>query len=455
MAADVEARLRHYLPPAEARRAEPAVETTTDQMYTEDRGLDTARSVNFEVEAHDEDLIDLQECYLTTKIRVVLANGDPIPPVDEADPSTIPNVFLPCNYGHALWEQVGIRLNGSPLPPGNDYTYTGVLIDYLGASWTVRNQVYAPLDGTAEPIHHSSYLPHAYEVSKGVYGDARIHQGGSPVIEVHQRIHSDFLTSSAQLLPSRMRLGITLYRHRDDFVLCRTPKQTEKYKLEMQEVSLTVKRVKPTPWASAALTKTLGGGGRLLYQRLHLIPFTCPAKSKMFTHYNCFNGVLPRRVFVVIVTQDSYEGNYDRDPTYLESRAVSRFRVCRNGHDVMPAPYTARWAYIQNAPGVVDMEKSEARGPFHGLNRVLEAAHQPRQLPAGVSYSAFRAGATIWAVSLAHADTAEPASGGLDIHIEFATETSEPLVVMVLGEYPQTLHFDAQRNIFTVPPRSG
>lgn len=447
----VEARLRHHFVGQETVPTGLTIESTTEQVYTQDRGLNTARTVAFEVEAHDDTLIDLQECFLTTKIRVVKANGDPIPPMDEADPSTLPNVFLPVNYGNALWGQVSIRLNGQPLPPGNDYTYTGVLIDYLGAAPVVREQVLKPVDGTRAPTHHSSYLPHAFHFRDNLYFNARLGVAGSPTIEVHQRIHSDFLMTASHLLPSGMRLSITLQRNKDDFLLCRRPGETEAYRVEMREVSLSVKRVRPNPTARALLDRSLASGGQLVYQRLHLIPFPCPRQSKIFTHYNCFNGVVPRRVFVAIVTQDSYEGSYDRDPTFLENANVSRLRVCRNGQEVMPVPYTSTWSFLEDTMGCVDTENSHARGPFNGLNRVLEGAHNPRQLPAGVSYRSYLMGATIWGVNLAHADSVKPVSGALDLHVEFATPVQESMMILVLGEYPITLRFDGQRNLYAGP----
>ena len=455
MAADAEARLRYHFTGAVTAPVDPCIESTTEQCYIQDKGLDTARSVNFEVDGHDQSLIDLQECYIKTVIRVVKANGDELPALDLSDPATAPMVFLPANYGNALWGQVSIRLNNTPLPPGNDYTYTGVLIDYLGAAPEVREQVYKELDGCAEPTIRSSYYPQSFYYAADTYVEGRRLVAGSEPIEVYQRIHSDFLMTSSHLLPSRMRLGITLHRTKDEFVLGRLPRHEEKYKIEMQQVSLVVKRVTPTPEARSKLSEALESGGTLVYQRLHLIPHPCPSNSLVFSHYNCFNGVVPRRVFIAIVTQESYDGSLDRDPTFFESAGVSRVRVCRNGQEVMLEPYTSTWRYKPGAEeaeqSTVVWEDSKALGPYAGLNRVLESFASPRQR-VGVSYKAFRNGATIWAVDLEHAEAAKLVHGSLDVHIDFAAQTPEPLIVLVMGEYPKTLYYNEDRNLVHGPP---
>lgn len=426
------ARLKYHFSESESQAD---VQSSLHQRYTLDKGVNSSRVAHFLIEGQDEAFVDLSQCYLKTVFEVRRGNGDAIPANS--------TVFLTPQYGSNLWNQVAVHLNNTQLAPGNDYPYTALFIDMLGATPDFREFITSPLSGWSDTAFGSSSLSSILERDPSSYELGRDLIAGSKKVTVFDRVHNDFLMSCSQLLPNRMHLAVTLTRGKDSFVLGRQIGDTEEYVINIVSVSLFVKRVSLNPTARGIVNSSLGTGGKLHYQRLQTIAYPCPKESKTWTWHNCFNGIAPRRVFVAFVSQMAYFGAWDRVSSYLETADVSSARFCLDGREIMPEPYTSDFQYDA---GVINTLKSDAKSPFAGLNRVVDAFSSPRSL-VGVSYECFLNGFTVFAVDLDHADSLGPLSGSLDIHVEFAHLTKEPLMVLVMGEFPKTIVFDSNRQI--------
>ena len=365
-------------------------------------------------------------------------------------------VFPKESYGTNLWSQVSITLNNTPLPPGNDYPYTAALIDILGTSPESRKGVLTPLAGFMLPRFGTSKIddisnPNPYMMNTMA---ARL----SKEITVYDRIHNDFMMSCTQLLPNKMQLGITLTKSKDSFVLgveeapmtdndgvAITERMApEDYRLEIREVSLFVRRVQLNPAAMREVAPGLAKGGKLLYQRLQTVAYPCPKDSRSWNWHNCFNNIIPGRVFMAIVSQEAYFGNYKRVSNYLESANVAVVRFCADGREIMAEPYRCDFHYNQD--GSVDQVNTDAKTAYAGLCRAIRSFGQDRQ-HVGIEYTNFKDGSTVYAVAMDQAGSLKPVSGSFDIHIEFTKGVEEPMMVIVMGEMYKTLGFDANRNI--------
>jgi hypothetical protein len=333
-----------------------------------------------------------------------------------------------------------VALNNTPLPAGNDYAYTARFIDLLGAAPETRKDVYGPLAGFSN-IGIGSRIAHN---TPGSYYQNRETAAGSKPFIVHDRIRSDFLTSCSQLLPSNMSLGITLKRSTDDFVLGRGVGDSGSYKLDIISASLIVKRVYLDEPSQSLAEADLACGGRLLYQRLQMRSLPCTKGGRVWNWYNCFNGALPQRVFVALVTQEAYIGDINRDSSFLESAGVSRIRFAVGGRDISPLPIKCRFQY--DSRGLLDMRNSDGKQAFTALSVALGTLFSPRE-NRGVGYFDYMRGSTIFGVSLDQAECLIPVAGSLDVGIEFDADTTEDFVVLVMGEFCNTVAFDEDRNI--------
>jgi hypothetical protein len=215
--------------------------------------------------------------------------------------------------------------------------------------------------------------------------------------------------------------------------------------IEIESVSLFVKRVILNPAARALLSQSLSSGGKLHYQRLHTIAFPCAQGSRTWTWHNCFNNIAPRRVFVALVTQEAYFGSWRYGSTYLESSRISRVRFCLDGREIMPEPYETTFAYAPD--GMVDPKATDAKSAFAGITRVMNNFGTPTSR-AGINYANYINGSTLFGVDLDHADALGPVLGSLDIHMEFSEGAAPaPMMVLVMGEYPKTVVLDGNRQV--------
>lgn len=424
----------------------PDVASARYQTYTVDSGIDSSRAVQFQVPGQPDCFIDLSECYLKTVFNVVKQDGTSI--------GSNPPVFPAENYGSNLWSQVQISLNNTPLPPGNEYPYTAYLIDILGASSETQSNVLNDLAGFAVPSYGSSLIEHARSNS---YREKKRLCRDSQFMEVYSRIHSDFMMSCSQLLPNNMSLGVTLQRSQDSFVLGAETKTTmdpatatdkttvvDPVKIQVKSATLFVKRVCLNPAARAEIDKGLADGGNLLYQRLQTVAIQCPKGLITWNWHNCFNHVAPRKVFLALVTQEAYFGSLKRTSSFLESANIATVRFALDGRDIMAEPYQTKFVY--DSKGKIDDVNTQARSAYAGLCRAIGSFSAIRQNN-GISYSKFVDGATVFAVDLDHADTGHPSTGSLDVSITFAEKSEETYMVILMGEFPKIVSFDANRNI--------
>ena len=411
----------------------PAVISTSYQKLTVDRGINSSRTVQFTVESQDDSFIDMSQCYVKTVLRVVTASGDSVP----ANATVYPVPY----FSNMLWSQVNISLNGTPLPPNGEYGHTATLIDLLGTSKEKRENS-AALTGSVDSHYGNSYVKNTYEDSLLWHKN---HGKSSEPWAIYDRIHSDVMMSCGQLLANKFRLGITLIRAKDSLVLVKSPEDTTDYKVDVQSVSLYVKRIHLNQAAVLMAEKKLAQGGKLQYQRLHTLAFNCNEGSRTWSWHNCFNGVAPRRVFMVLLGQETYFGSWSRFSTYYESAGVSAVRFCLDGREIMSEPYRTNFCYDDNDK--IEVMKSDAREAYAGLCRVIGTFFNPR-LNMGIEYPEFLDGSTVFAAELDHSHGTEAGQGSLDVHIEFAEPTKESLSILILAEYPKTLHFDANRQVF-------
>ena len=421
------------------------VESFHYQRYTVDNGIDSSRAVQFLVEGQPDCFVDLNSCYLKTEFRIVKEDGGEI--------GSNPLVFPTESYGSNLWSQVNINLNGSSLPSGNEYPYTAYLIELLGSNGEVRANVQETLNGFGVPGYGSSEVKYSKEAS---YRDQKRLCKKSQTITVYSRIHSDFMMSCSHLLPNNMSIGIQLQRSKDDFVLGATTTTVkdsktnedivqgpDPVKIQVESVSLFVKRICLTSTALATINKSLSTGGTLQYQRLHTLAFSCPKNTKTWNWRNCFSNIAPRKVFVGLVTQDAYFGDLKRTSNFFESAGISTVSFALDGREIMAEPYKCSFKYDG---GKIDKNETEARSAFAGLCRTIGSFTATMQ-GLGVSYDQFISGATVFATSLDHADTDVAVPGSLDVSISFEKATENAYMVIVMGEFPKTISFDANRKL--------
>ena len=435
--------------------------------FTSDRGIDSSRSVTFRIGRNSDSLLDMSKFFIKTKYRIVKDDDNPI--------GSSPTVYPLENHGINLWTSASVSLNNVPLPPSNDYAYTANLVNLIGATPEVRKTIMGPLTGFREPMSSSSKIG---TDEWGTYDEAKQKCADSKTMTVYTRIYSDFIQSCSQLLPYDCDLTIVLNRSKDSFVLGVDPGDNHPtYKINIESVSLFIKKIYLSDPATARIRSSIQDGLMLQYQRLQTVVYPCPERSLTFSFYDLYHGIVPRKAFAFLVTQEAYFGSYRRNSMYLESADVSKVTFFSDGRAINPESYETSFKYhpktghtitessmqrytaqLENLPDDADEETrntlkaivgggaSDAMSPFAGLCRVVSSFSNPREL-VGVEYPQFVDGSTIFAVSMDHSQRMTAMRGSFDMTIEFRTPLKEPHMVIVVGEYPKTIKLDQDKNV--------
>jgi hypothetical protein len=371
---------------------------------------------------------DTSETYMTLELRVTKEDGSALDGIDQ--------VFLVPGSMQALFRSCVVSLNGTPLPPNDAYAYVGTLVSYLASSKLTRTEIWDPLSGWDTPMLPSSQLSHTQP--SFIFNKRHQRIAGSRTATFYGRITSDFLMTCAQFLPPGMTLGIDLHRSVDSFALaCPTG---GRYKVELMSASVFVKRVRLAGSTLAIVRNNISSsGGKLHYNRLATAVDHVPESSVVFRWNDIYNnGILPNSIYVGFVKQRSYYGDIQSLSTYFETAGLGSLRIYHNGRDVLPVPYTPSYVYKQDSQSsadketdepslpqvsarqILDVDASNALGPFMGLCQSLKAISNPRA-SVSLSYEEFLQGCTLYCIQLDTCGGSKATHGVVDLEVSLTS----------------------------------
>lgn len=416
----------------------PGVEGSFYTCNTVSQNIDGS-SVKLHIPPLPNHFMDTSEFYIKVALQVTKPDGTYLPVMDDPPTGANIDVFPLAGFLNNLWSQCNIRLNGQPLPAGNDYPYIAQLFGILGTSKSVREKVLQTLSGgMLDPGHGSVITPS--DASLNISAIDSI--AGSRELILYGRIHSDFLVTLAQLLPDNVELDIELIRGRDSFALGSANPNAD-FRIKLNAVTLFVKRVEFNKAAQNVLRPIVDNGVHLKYLRYQSRVMFVSKDSSTFNWGNVFSGgPLPKRVFFFLVDQSSYSGSIDRRPTYCETAGLNELRFLVDGRDLMPEPY--RPDFIDDIVG------SDVKGPLLGLNSVIGVFHNQSDSQAATGDLDMLQGVMIYAANLHHSVSNKQKLGSLDVSVSFQTPTPRSYTAICIGEFNQCLKITKDRDVYII-----
>lgn len=412
-------------------------ERTSYLKLTLDRGLNEASTFRFVVPADGQSFTDTNSTYMTVDAKIVREDGTSLSGEDR--------VFLGPGALQSLFSSCEVLINGVPVSVLNNYSYASTLSSYLGNSKLAREDIWSQLSGAWTPQVASSLLIPSDEA----FFVQPIQQASlSQPFRLTGRISSDFLMSLTQMLTPKMSLELLLNRNPHAFVINTTGKnKSQRFKLDISSMNLFVRRVR---MSAATLTRTMesiGDGGMLRYTKLHSLVTQIPDGTLNFSLNNAYqSGDLPYTCYVMFVSQRAFNGSFTDLPNYMESGGVRSVRFLESGRDVSPEVTENKFVYLKDGRSL-DTSNSDASKAFLGMYRVLDSIAQP-VANVGMSYNDFLSGCIFYACQLNSCGGRKVGPGFLDIQVTFdETAPRPPLLMLVLGEFEKTVHFDTNHVI--------
>jgi len=217
---------------------------------------------------------------------------------------------------------------------------------------------------------------------------------------------------------------------------------TLKPKLEIVNMSLFIKRMKPTPQILAAHANVLDSGvsAKYDYRRTQVRVHAIPAGSKAAHIDSVFHGQLPVRIVIGLVEHVAFSGEYKTSPFQFDHHKLSTLSLTADGEEVYGKPLQPDFEnnnYIRSYFTLFTGTGSEFRDTGNAISR-----------------KDYINGNTLYVFDLTPDSGADCAShvnlihqGSVRLEIKFAKTTTKPINVVVYGEFESLLQIDKYRNV--------
>lgn len=242
------------------------------------------------------------------------------------------------NFYQSLFTSVIIKLNDTEIGDlaYNSYPYTTYLQTLLGTSFSLsKNHVLGPRGFLKDDVGHvKSPGGEAFKSrSKSIVENA--------LTDFVIPIHND-VCNIEKYLPPNVKIGITMRRTDDDFVLWTSAEKSNKFRIILKDIHLKVKVLEVYDDVLNHFYSEMKRNSEMhiKYTKNVMKSFTVPTGSIELRHHNLFFGSdLPNRIYVIMVEQESFNGSMQKNPFYLESSNMREASLTINSRDEPSPPY--------------------------------------------------------------------------------------------------------------------
>ena len=387
--------------------------------------------IEFHVQASTEDYIDLGRTKLQLTLKVVKADSTDLG--DNEKVSTA-NLLL-----HTLFSQVDCKLNEKLVTPSiNTYPYKAYFETILSQlpnslkSWLQAelfeednpcNDTYDPTDGGAQAGLKKR--------------NARIRK--SKTFQLIGRPHVDIFMQDKYLQPG-VDIDLKFIRSNGAFHLMGD--NVGGFKVTIEEASLHVRKVKINPTVSLEHAEELQKGVPAKYplRRGVVTSSTIPAGTLSFNKENLITGQLPRRVFLGIVTNTTFNGNGKENPFNFKHFGLNYLTLSVGNQQYPTQPLTPDFH--------TDLAKY-----IEAFNLLYQAANQHNSNSGLIiNHDNYPVGYTIYGFDLttdmcegAHIDPIK--YGTLRLETHFNTPLAHAINIVCYAEYDNMIQTGQDRNV--------
>ena len=156
----------------------------------------------------------------------------------------------------------------------------------------------------------------------------------SKIVELQGRIHSDFFNQGKRIL-NGVDLTVKLHSHKLEFCLL-SADTTAAYKITIiVGAILCVKKIELTPSVFNAINTVLNEkNAQYAITRTTPKVFTVPKGQQSQHMDNAFLGEILKGTAICMMDNDSYNGNYKKNPFNFQHYNLTQIRISVNGEEV-------------------------------------------------------------------------------------------------------------------------
>lgn len=412
----------------------PATQTSIESgnwiQYKPISSITEESPLEFVVSALNDEYLDLANTMINIKAKISKPNGEKIAEAIDKDVGPVNN------WLHSLFSQVDLYINQKLVSPQNNtYAYRSYIETLLN------------YDDGAKMSHLTCGL--WYDDTPGHMDDCETNNTGlgkrktfiknSNTVDMIGHLHVDFFNQEKFLL-NGVEMRLRMIRSRDSFCLM---SKTEKYKVEILEANLLVRRNKINPSVLLAHSKTLeSGSAKYPIVRVETKAVTIPSGISQKSIDNIFLGQLPKRVIIGLVSNKAFNGDFKSNPYNFQNYNVNFFSLYIDGVQIPSKPLQ---------PDYTEGKETSILA-YHTL--FSGTGIQFLNMGNSVSRSEFSKGYCLMAFDLTPDLSANATShwnlirhGSLRIELGFAEALTETVNCIVYAEFDNVIEIDKNRNV--------
>ena len=426
-------------------------------------------NIKFRIPAAGNCYFDLSELYLKTAVRIIKADGSPIPPnpkslytdapVEHQVPASgVPGPrdgkkssasaegvdglwrVGPVGYlAHSLWDGVEVRFNDCVVHGGQTgYSYRAILNTLLGENELTDEELQCGMfikdtAGTADDINLATTS------NEGLIKRAHL-MGESRTVELLSKLDVDVFKTNKHLL-NGVAIDLTLVPTSSAFKLLTSNNHYTDYILEIVDISLELKMITPSNQVLVGHQEVMQSNlsrAKYFYLKEDLRKFSIAAGSNSFFVEDAFNGKIPSSMSLFFIASDALTGRMHKNPYSFKHFNLTYLNVSISGR---PSPTGALSFDFKNGKyvkGYMDLYSGKSGPPPNSQRITLEE---------------FKEGYSIFRIILNDQNESEhfPTSreGSLRLECRFAEPLKESVVMLAHITLPGMLEIDYQRAIHT------
>ena len=393
---------------------------TKMEMYHPIASLDSYHApIEFVVPAQTEYYTDLSQSNLYLKFRILKEDGSNLDDDQKAGPIN--------NFLHSMFNGIGLFLNNKLVTSSMDtYPYRAYIENLFSYGSDVKsNQLKAGEfrypDAAGKFEDHDSATVKARNVAVGK----------SIPVELWGRLHLD-LAMQEKYLPNGIEIKIRLSRASPRFCIL----SDDPCVVKIDEAALEVRHIQLLPAISNELNQSIvHHNAKFPIRRVEVKSFTIGTGLRSKVEDHLFQGQLPKRIFIGMVTNETFNGAYNRNPFVFQPFNLSKLDVSCDGQSIY---------------GKLFEPKFESNNYLRSYMSIYQALGNQLQ-NCNIDYKDYKSGYCFWGCDLTPDQGADQGhlhpikTGNLRLELQFASTLDSTINVIVYAEFDNRIDINIIR----------
>jgi hypothetical protein len=385
--------------------------------------LTEGSALEFNIPSTSTQYVDLKRMHLHVQVKITKADGTQIKPSGEdADSVGVANAPL-----HTMFSQVDLSLQQQSMNQvGPNYPYKAYL-DLLfdtEDNQELINQMFIKDDGGADMD-----ISDPNGTNQGLFNRHEYTQRGS-VVDLIGGLKLDFCQQD-RLLLNGVPINLKFWQSNDTFRLMASD-NTKKFKLKIVDASLKVAIVKVNPGVLIGHADALKVDSALYpYTRSVIKNFAIPAGQFSFTTDDLFQGEVPGRIILGLLSSKAIHGDYTKNPYNFRNFGCNYIGFYVNGQSMPNHPLQPNYESGQYVEAFQTLNKE-------GKKRVIKITRED-----------YKDGYCLYVIDPSgiydKCDLLQ--RGHTRLELKFTSALPETCTLIVYGKFPALAKIDQSRNV--------